>query len=33
MTVVNVPKLHTPSEPRFRALLAEDASEMKLALG
>jgi hypothetical protein len=32
LTVVNVPKLHTHSELRFRALLSEGVSEVKLAL-
>jgi hypothetical protein len=31
-TVINVPKLHTDSEPRFRALLAEGTSDVHLAL-
>jgi hypothetical protein len=32
LIVSNVPRLHTFSEPRFRALLTEGASTVKLAL-
>jgi hypothetical protein len=27
LTIINVPKLHTHTQPRFRALLAEDDTE------
>ena len=29
---INAPKLHTHSEPRFRALLTKEASEVELSL-
>jgi hypothetical protein len=32
LIMANVPKLHTLSEPRFRALLTGGASEIELAL-